>query len=366
MDKGRLGSKRPSVARHCERVETSHRRRLLAWYRRNRREMPWRRTRDPYAILVSEVMLQQTRVETATPYFERWMARFPTLADLARAEEDEVMAAWAGLGYYRRARNLQALAKQVVAKQGGRLPKTFAELAELPGVGPYTAGAVASIAFGEPVPCVDGNVVRVASRLLALRGPDSPATRRRIQLAAASWVPARSPGDWNQALMELGATVCLPRAPRCDACPVAVACAARAKGIQDSIPKPAASQAPAVQEMRFALVRHAGTTLLVRNPERGLLAGMWMLPGGPATTPLARIAREQAGIRIRLGARLAAARHLFSHRTWEMTLQRATLLEVDSAPPALRTWWCPDADLATAALPTAMRRLLAAAGDGKP
>ncbi|MEK6985945.1 MAG: A/G-specific adenine glycosylase [Candidatus Thermoplasmatota archaeon] len=347
-------------------MEPSHRRRLLAWYRRTRRDLPWRQTSDPYAILVSEVMLQQTRVEVATPYFLRWMERFPTLQALAAADEQEVMAAWAGLGYYQRARNLQALAKQVVAKHGGRLPDAFAKLLELPGIGPYTAGAVASIAFGKRVPCVDGNVVRVASRILALRGPDSPALRRRIEAAAASWVPERAPGDWNQALMELGATVCLPRNPRCEECPVAAACAARAKGVQHAIPRPAARKAAAPETMRFALVQQAGTTLLVRNPERGLLAGMWMLPGGSATAPLPRTVLAQTGVRIRAGASIATARHIFSHRTWAMELQRASILDVGHAQPALRTWWCPDDELAGAALPTAMRRLLKVVDDGKP
>ncbi len=336
---------------------------MLRWYRANRRDLPWRRTKDPYAILVSEVMAQQTRLDVVVPYYERWLKRFPTLVVLAAAPEEKVLEAWAGLGYYRRARNLHAAAKAAVAG-GGKLPETRAGLRELPGVGPYTAGAVASIAFGERVPCIDGNVIRVASRLLGLRGATTAAHRRRIEKEAAAWVAASAPGDWNQAMMELGATVCTPRSPRCDACPVVAACAARRLGLQERIPAPAKTKKAPTQAMRFVRVRQAGTTLLVRNPEKGLLAGMWMLPGGPATTPLARQAREQAGISIRAGPATKRAVHWFSHRTWRMSLHDAKPLEVDHAQPGLRTWWCPDAELPKAALPAAMRVLLGI--EGKP
>ncbi len=341
-------------------MDAAARSRLLRWYRAKRRDLPWRRTKDAYAILVSEVMLQQTRVEVVVPFYERWLRRFPNLAALAEAREEEVLAAWAGLGYYRRARNLHAAAQAVVAQHKGKLPATAEALRMLPGIGAYTAGAVASIAFGERVPCVDGNVVRVASRILGLRQPDSAALRRRIEDAATAWVSARSPGDWNQAVMELGATVCSPRNPRCGECPVAAACVAKAKGWQDTIPaKTKAKTAVAATAMRFARIEQAGRVLLVRNPETGLLAGMWMLPGGASTTPLARLVREQAGVRVRLGPVEREARHLFSHRTWAMELRRATLLDVDHAQPGRRTWWCPVADLDGAALPAAMRVLLA-------
>ena len=346
-------------------MDAAARRRLLAWYRRTRRDLPWRHTTDPYAILVSEVMLQQTRVDVVVPYFTRWMERFPTLAALAAASGEEVHEAWAGLGYYRRARNLHAAAKEAVAQHGGRLPATAEALREMPGIGDYTAGAVASIAFGERVPCVDGNVVRVAARLEGIAEPDGPALRRRIAGLAAQWVPAPSPGDWNQAVMELGATLCVPRNPRCGDCPVASACRARAEGKQATIPRPRKAKPSPVEQRHFALVQQGGKTLLVRNPASGLLAGLWMLPGGPATTPLARLVREQTGVCIRTGRPRASARHLFSHRTWKMELRAAAVLEVSHAQPQSETWWCPEGRLATAALPSAMRVLLRAA-EGKP
>jgi A/G-specific adenine glycosylase len=345
-------------------VDAAARSRLLRWYRARRRDLPWRRTSDPYAILVSEVMLQQTRVDVVVPYYGRWLTRFPTLRALAAADEEEVLAAWSGLGYYRRARNLYALAKTVAAggTGGGLLPGDAAGLRELPGVGAYTAGAVASIAFGERVPCVDGNVVRVAARVLGLRGPDTAAFRKRVEREASAWVPARSPGDWNQAVMELGATVCTPRNPRCGDCPLAASCVANAKGWQQRIPAKAKAKAVAATPMRFALVQQEGKVLLVRNPDKGLLAGLWMLPGGPATAPLATHVAEQAGVRVKVGKAKGTARHLFSHRTWTMTLHGASIVDVDHAQPGRRTWWCPQAELATAALPAAMRVLL----DGKP
>jgi len=205
------------------------RRRLLAWYRRHRRAMPWRGTRDPYRIWVSEVMLQQTQVATARPFYQRFIARFPTLAALGRAHESSVLAAWAGLGYYRRARHLHEAARVVAREHAGRVPDDPEAFGGLPGVGRYTTGAVLSIAFDRPLPALDGNVARVLSRLFAL-----PATVREPRGARALWalaealVPARGAGDWNQAVMELGATVCLPRAPRCEACPVRTMCLALA------------------------------------------------------------------------------------------------------------------------------------------
>jgi A/G-specific adenine glycosylase len=202
------------------------RRSLLAWYRREARDLPWRRTADPYAIWVSEIMLQQTRVDVAKPYFQRWMARFPTVHALAAAKEEAVLQAWSGLGYYRRARNLHAAARRIAADG---MPSDAASLRELPGVGAYTAGAIASIAFGERVPAVDGNVVRVLARLHAWTGSaSSPRLTKQVQAAAERLVPARGAGDWNQALMDLGATVCTPKAPRCDSCPVARLCKAKA------------------------------------------------------------------------------------------------------------------------------------------
>jgi A/G-specific adenine glycosylase len=251
------------------------RRKLLAWYRRRRRDLPWRRTSDPYAIWVSEIMLQQTRVAAAIPYYERFLARFPDVQALARARIDDVLARWSGLGYYRRARHLHAAAR-IVAREG--FPRTEAQWRELPGVGPYAAAAISSIAFGERAAAVDGNVVRVLSRLHATTGP--------VRDLARAWLSPRAPGDHNQAIMELGATVCTPRAPSCPRCPLSSSCAGRrAPG---SYPAPRARPRAREERLDVALILRAGRVQLVRREPRGLLAGMWELPPArPRGDPLA-------------------------------------------------------------------------------
>jgi A/G-specific adenine glycosylase len=251
------------------------RRRLLAWYRKNRRDLPWRRTKDPYAIWVSEIMLQQTRVKAAIPYYERFLARFPDVHALARARIDDVLAVWSGLGYYGRARHLHEAAHRV-AKDG--FPRTEAQWRELPGIGPYAAAAISSIAFSERAAAVDGNVVRVLSRFHATHGP--------VRELADAWLPPRAPGDHNQAVMELGATLCTPRAPLCPRCPLSSACKGRAD--PSRYPKPR-RRAPITEErLSVALVVRDGKVQLRRRPATGLLAGMWELPPArPRGTPLA-------------------------------------------------------------------------------
>lgn len=337
------------------------RRDLLAWYRANRRDLPWR-GRDAYGVWVSEAMLQQTRVDVATPYYLRWMGRFPTVQALADADGEDVLRAWAGLGYYGRARNLHAAA-QAVVRHGW--PTTLEGWQALPGVGPYTAAAVTSIAFGQPNACVDGNVVRVVARLTgdarAVAGRDA---RRAIEAAAQAWLAPEAPGDWNQAMMELGATVCTPRNPRCDACPVAHLCQARASGTQATLPRKARPKAPRVERRAVAVVRRQGRVLLVR-PRSGLLAGMWGLPGGPVGEPLPAHVRRQAGIEVAIGRRLGAAVHQFSHRTWRMQVHDGRVVG-----RAVRTGgggdhetrWVPERDLGDEAVPAATRAALAVAG----
>ncbi|TVP48233.1 MAG: A/G-specific adenine glycosylase [Gemmatimonadales bacterium] len=252
---------------------------LLDFFDDRGRDLPWRRTSDPYLILVSEIMLQQTRVETVVPYYRKWIERFPDAATLAAADTEEVLRYWQGLGYYRRARNLQLAAREVEAEWGGALPGDAKALGTLPGVGPYTAGAVASIAFGEAVPAVDGNVRRVMARLLDDPAPGAALLAREV----GALVPPERPGDFNQALMELGATVCTPRSPRCDRCPVAEWCAARAAGTQESRPRPPARKTvPRMVEAVAVVVRPGDSgweVLLRRRPDDGLLGGMWECPG---------------------------------------------------------------------------------------
>ncbi|MGH7729627.1 MAG: A/G-specific adenine glycosylase, partial [Candidatus Eiseniibacteriota bacterium] len=226
-------------------------RRLLAWYDRHRRDMPWRRTRDPYPVWLSEVMLQQTQVATARPYYEAFLARFPSLDALARATPDQVLAAWAGLGYYRRARHLHEAARTVVREHRGRVPDDPVAFRALPGVGRYTTGAVLSICFDRPLAVLDGNVARVLSRLYALPAAiRDPRGARRLWALADSLVPMRRPGDWNQAMMELGATICTPRSPACARCPVRALCRARSLGRVDRYP-------PAVKRRTPQAIRRA-------------------------------------------------------------------------------------------------------------
>jgi A/G-specific adenine glycosylase len=253
--------------------------RLLAFFDARSRDLPWRRTADPYAIWVSEIMLQQTRVETVIPYFRRWMERFPDVEALASAPREEVMKAWEGLGYYRRARMLHEAAGIVRDRHDGSLPATPEGLRSLPGIGPYTAGAVASIAFAVPEPAVDGNVRRVLARLLDL--PDPGAARLRKE--ARRLVDPERPGDFNQALMELGATVCTPRSPECTRCPVASLCRARARGVQEERPLPRGSSPVPHAHFAVAVMVARGEdgprVLLARRPDDGMLGGLWEFPG---------------------------------------------------------------------------------------
>ena len=253
------------------------RRLLLAWYDRSKRALPWRADTHFYRVWISEIMLQQTRVEAVIPYFERFLTRFPNVAALARAKEPDLLAAWSGLGYYSRARNLQRAA-QTIAKSGS--PTNHDDLAALPGIGPYTAAAVASISFGLPHAAVDGNVLRVISRLTNDAGEiSSPATRARFAAEARRLLDERRPGDFNQAMMELGATICVPRSPDCPRCPVAKLCAARAAGRQHQLPVKLKKAVARDVPLDLALLNgESGIFLVQRNKTERRLAGFWELP----------------------------------------------------------------------------------------
>jgi A/G-specific adenine glycosylase len=274
---------------------------LLRWYRAHRRDLPWRRTRDPYAIWVSEVMLQQTRVAVVVPYYEKFLVRFPDVGALAVAEDEEVLAAWSGLGYYRRARALLAGARRVMERHEGRVPENVEALRELPGVGRYTAGAIASAAFGREAPVLDGNVRRVLSRIFALRRPRESV----LWELAETLVRGPAPGDLNQALMELGATTCLPRSPACEGCPIASRCGARERGHPERYPTAAAGKKPVDVRVALAIVDRAGSIFLERPGAESPLRGTWDLPAFelPAGADLHRwIEREldrRHGLRVR-------------------------------------------------------------------
>jgi A/G-specific adenine glycosylase len=260
------------------------RRALLDWYRVHRRELPWRsETPDAYRVLVSELMCQQTRVATAVGYYGRFLGAFPTASALAAADERNVLLLWQGLGYYRRAKSLHTAAKRIVEKHGGTVPPDFDAIAELPGVGRYTAGAIASIAFGIRAPILDGNVARVLARWFAIKDPiDEPAVRARLWSLAEALVPESAPGDFNQAMMELGALVCTPRKPRCPVCPMAAMCKAYARGMADQLPARLAKRQPRAVDHHVIAVRRGSTFVFEKRPDTGLWAGMWQLPTAEA------------------------------------------------------------------------------------
>lgn len=322
---------------------------LLAWFDAHGRDLPWRRDRDPYRVLVSEVMLQQTRVETVLGRYEAWFARFPTVHDLAAAGDDAVMAAWSGLGYYRRARNLHAAASAI--SEGG-WPTDLAGLRALPGVGEYTAAALASILLGKPTPAIDGNLQRVVARVhdIAL-DVTTAAGRRAIRDAAQALIDPDRPGDWNQAMMDLGATVCVPK-PHCLECPVT--CLARERGTVASRPVKAARKPPVHESMHFAFVERDGRLLLAKR-EGGLLAGTWGLPGGSTERPLEALVQEQTGVTITSAPANVEVKHTFTHRVWSMQVFRA---EAKTTSPG--AWHLIDG-LADVGLSTAARKAIAAA-----
>lgn len=344
---------------------------LLDWYRRERRDLPWRRTRDPYRVWVSEVMLQQTQVATATSYYERFVARFPDVASLAAAAADDVLAAWAGLGYYRRARHLHAAARTVVREHGGKVPARAQAFAALPGVGRYTLGAVQSIGFGARLPVVDGNVARVLARWSArpLQLKSSAGARALWELAGrlvAAPQAAHAPGDWNQALMELGATVCTPRAPRCGDCPVRRGCRAFALGRPDEFP-PAAARRGRVRVRRAVAIVSRGGRLLVARREGALLERLWEPPGvelalGDSAAPALRARLASLGVRADLRDTGIRVRHVITHRAIEVELWTGALRGPRRTGALLR-WTDPRTrELAL----TALSRRAWAACDGAP
>jgi A/G-specific adenine glycosylase len=339
---------------------------LLPWYDDARRDLPWRKTRDPYAVWVSEMMLQQTQVATVLGYYERWMKRFPTVKALASAVEDDVLHAWQGLGYYSRARNLWRGARAVVSEHGGRIPRTAAALRALPGIGPYSAGAIASIAFGERAPLVDGNVVRVLCRVFGLRGdPSRSPLKTELWDIAGRLVPEDRPGDFNQALMELGATVCTPRAPRCEGCPLRKGCTARRDGLVERLPElPKRTESVAVPRAA-AVVERGGKVLCVRVPDGAARwAGMWQMPNADvasdetAEAAASRAVREAAGFSVHSGERLLRVRHSVTHHRITLDVFRCEARGGNArAVGASAVAWIAPARLDELAMPSAHRRI---------
>lgn len=346
------------------------RRRLLAWFRRARRDLPWRHTRDAYRIWVSEVMLQQTRVETVIPYYRRFLEAFPSLRHLAVSDLSQVLKAWEGLGYYARARNLHRAARQVIDERAGHIPRRYTDFVKLPGAGAYLAAAVTSIAFDEPRAAVDGNVRRVLARLLGLEGAVDRAPHAVIiQAHAQRLLDPRHPGDSNQALMELGALLCTPRQPACVRCPLAGACRARRQGQQERIPRRRLRPARRVRHAAAAIIERRGRWLFVRREERGLLGGLWELPGGfieRGETPAAACRRRlREGLGLRVSVREPAARvvHDFTHFRLVLTVFRCHEIGARRrllSGPDLR--WVRPRDIDSLACHRAVHRALALMG----
>lgn len=374
-------------------IESFFSEQLVKWYEGAKRDLPWRRHRDPYFIWVSEIMLQQTRVDTVIPYFHRFIDRFPTIAELAIAPEEDVLKCWEGLGYYSRARNLQAAARQIMERHGGRVPDDKAAVSALKGIGPYTAGAILSIAFGRPEPAVDGNVMRVLSRYFLLEDDIAkPATRPRIEALAARLIPEGRASDFNQALMELGALVCTPKSPQCLTCPVMEHCQGRLAGAVDRLPVKTKAKPPRPEQRLAAVVEgtgsHAGRVLVRRRGETGLLARMWELPhilaadgqpgsgAGLADEPaMDRLgeALAAAGTPARPVGRLMEAEHTFSHIRWNLSVFRFQEAEAGDASkglmaaeagaayeavPAAELRWITQEDMEELAFPNVFIRIL--------
>lgn len=295
---------------------------LLAWYDGNARDLPWRRTRDPYAIWISEVMLQQTRVEAVVPFYERWLRRFPTVQVLAAASRQEVFAVWEGLGYYSRARNLHRAAQVILTEHAGALPSTVGQLTRLPGIGRYTAAAIAAIAFQADLLALDGNLRRVLARLFNLEiDPRSAEGERTLRARAGDLLPKGKASAFNQALMDLGSTLCTPRAPSCGACPLATGCLAQAQGLQEERPVRQPRRPVPRRAVSAAVLRRAGKTLIALRPEGKLLGGLWEFPGGKQESGetlegcLRRELREELGIGVRVGKQLGVFKHAYTHFT---------------------------------------------------
>jgi A/G-specific adenine glycosylase len=343
---------------------------LLAWYDRHRRALPWRalpgEAPEPYRVWLSEIMLQQTTVAAVKPFFQRFLERFPTVEALAEAPADSVMQAWAGLGYYSRARNLHACAKAVVERHGGRFPDREAELRRLPGVGAYTAAAVAAIAFGQPAAAVDGNVERVVARLFRIEEP-LPKAKPAIRQLTEAMVPPDRPGDFAQALMDLGATLCTPKRPACALCPWMAPCRARAEGLQETYPRKLKKVEGQLRRgAAFVVLRKDDGVLLRTRPPKGLLGGMaevptsaWEADYDPARAML------DAPLEARWKRLPGTVRHVFTHFPLELTVFYAAVSRDTAAPDGMR--WTPRLRLAQEALPGAMRKVLAhALGELRP
>jgi A/G-specific adenine glycosylase len=355
------------MMKDADKIKSLLNRQLLAWYRRNQRSLPWRETSDPYRIWISEIMLQQTQVETVIPYYHRFLKAFPTVSSLACAPLQNVLKVWENLGYYSRAGNIHAAAKVIVEKFGGQIPDKWEEIKSLPGIGLYTAGAILSIAYGHPLPAVDGNVRRILCRLFAIRKPaDDTQEQKQLRKLAASLIPAKHPGDFNQALMDLGATICKAKNPDCSRCPVAGLCRARLHNLQNVLP--ITQKTPAIPHRQAAaavIPNSKGMLLIIQRPASGLLASLWKLPGGfiksgeDTESSLRRSVKKELGISIRPGKHLASVNHTYTHFRITLQAYECRLLKGTPKPLGCQNWrWASLIDLKKLPLPKIDRMIL--------
>ena len=310
---------------------------LLTWYRAGKRDLPWRKTKDPYPIWISEIMLQQTRVESVKGYYARFLSLFPTVTQLAAAPQEQVLKVWEGLGYYSRARNLQKAAKIIVTELDGKFPSSYIELLRLPGIGAYTAGAIASIAFGERVPAIDGNVNRVASRFFGIREDiGSPKIQKEIRTLISESLPSQNVGDYNQGLMELGATLCIPRTPKCCLCPWQNRCDAYAEQDAELLPIHEKKRPPKPVDIAVCLLTCKNQILVVRRSQR-LLQGLYVFPllEEESSPTAAQALLSEQGLECTFSSYMGTARHIFTHRIWQMSIFHF-FLDQPPAPDALK------------------------------
>ena len=341
---------------------------LIAWFKANREDLPWRRYRSPYHVWLAEIMLQQTQVTTVVPYYERFLSRFPTVEALAEASLDEVLKAWEGLGYYSRARNLHRTARLIVHLYGGEFPSHPNDLMKLPGIGRYTAGAIASLAFGLDTAVLDGNVIRVLTRLFNLaEDVTSASARRQLWHLAESLIPTGKAALWNEGLMELGQRVCTPQTPICSACPIASLCEAHRLGVEEERPvKPPKARTPHYDVTAAVIQREDGRMLIAQRPLQGMLGGLWEFPGGkregdePLAECLKREIREELGVEIAVGRQIATVRHAYTHFRITLYAFACALISGEPQPIECADWaWVTLDELGQYAFPVTDQKIIA-------
>lgn len=332
---------------------------LIRWYQRDQRDLPWRQRKDPYGIWISEIMLQQTRVETVIAYYERFMHRFPTIYDVAKSPLEDILKLWEGLGYYSRARNIHKTAVLIVEQYKGVFPKTYEEVISLPGIGPYTAGAILSIAYNQAYPAVDGNVLRVISRLfLVEKDITLQSTKREIEDIVRYYIPEGAASDFTQAIMELGALICIPTSPRCSQCPIQENCKAFIQGEEQNLPIKAKKAKPKIENRYIAVIYKGDSVLMNQRKEGGLLGGLWEFPGVQAENKKEFVEKFQKkyGLVIQPESLLLKTEHTFTHRHWKMKVYKCTLSSFDSMMPTMQ--WATVSIMEKLTIPTAYQAIL--------